>query len=159
MKKQKRIGPAPLAHWLLDYVDAHDIDLTDLAERAGLSAASLYALLNDPERVPTLETCLRLSMATGKSVEEMFRMAGQDGYKPVENLDPDRLELLRSYQELPRHMRHILCMIAQMLERSLSPEEYGGTLLPDCSSAVTPPSLGAFLQVLTGEADEWPIRC
>jgi len=118
MKKQKRIGPAPLAHWLLDYVDAHDIDLTDLAELAGLSAASLYTLLNDPERVPTLETCLRLSMATGKSVEEMFRMAGQDGYKSVENLDPDRLELLRSYQELPRHMRHILCMIAQMLERS-----------------------------------------
>ena len=137
MKKQKRIGSTPLTRWLLDYVDMHTIGLTDLAERAGLSAASLYALLNNPEHVPTLETCLRLSMATGKSVEEMFQMAGQYGYQPVENLDPDCLELLRSYQELPKHMRHILCLIAQILEKALSTEEYRGTLLPSRSSAVT----------------------
>jgi len=152
MRKQARIGPTALADWLLDYVDAHKLDLTDLAEQAGLSVATLYALLHDPERVPPLETCLRLAMATGKSVEEMFRMAGLAGHAPVENLDPDRLELLRSYQELPRHMRHILCLVAQMLERALSSDEYAGTRFP-------PASLGDTLQVLTGMSDEWPIRC
>jgi len=31
IKKQVRIGPTALADWLLDYVDAHKLDLTDLA--------------------------------------------------------------------------------------------------------------------------------
>ena len=68
-------------------------------------------------------------MVTGKSVDELFQMAGLDGYEPMENLDPDRLELLRSYKELPRQMRHTLCLIAQALEESLSHDEYRETLL------------------------------
>ena len=93
-----------------------------------MSAGSLRSLITYPERVPTLETCLRLSMVTGKSVDELFQMAGLDGYEPMENLDPDRLELLRSYQELPQQMRHTLGMIAQILEESISPEDYKETL-------------------------------
>ena len=129
MKKRKSIGTTPLTHWLLDYVDVHNTNLSELALQAGLSAGSLRSLITYPERVPTLETCLRLSMVTGKSVDELFQMAGLNGYEPVENLDPDRLELLRSYQELPRQMRRTLCMIAQVLEETLSHEEYRETLL------------------------------
>ena len=33
MKKRKPIGTTPLTRWMLDYVDAHNIDLTALAER------------------------------------------------------------------------------------------------------------------------------
>jgi hypothetical protein len=97
MKKRKLIGTTPLTRWLLNYVEAHNTNLSELALQVGLSAGSLRSLLNYPERVPTLETCLRISMATGKSVDELFQMAGLDGYEPTENLDPDRLELLKSY--------------------------------------------------------------
>ena len=129
MKKRKSIGSTPLTRWLLDYVDVHKTNLSELVLQAGLSAGSLHSLITYPERVQTLETCLRLSMVTGKSVDELFQMAGLDGYEPMENLDPDRLELLRSYKELPRQMRHTLCLIAQALKESLSHEEYRETLL------------------------------
>lgn len=56
-------------------------------------------------------------------------------------------------------MQHVLCLVAQMLGRAISTNEYTGNRLPGSPSAGTHPSLGDTLQVLTGMSDERPIRC
>ena len=129
MKKRKRIGTTPLTRWLLNYVDAQDTNLSELALQAHLSTGYLHDPINYSECAPTLETCLWLPMASRKSIDERFQITDLDGYEPMKNLNLDRLELLRSYQELPRQMRHTLCMIAQVLEESISPKEYRETPL------------------------------
>jgi hypothetical protein len=53
----------------------------------------------------------------------MFQMDGRGDYGPVEELDPDRLEILRIYKELPKPMHHILCKVALVLEKSIPLDE------------------------------------
>ena len=66
-KKRKPIVTNPLTQWLLEYVDEHDVSLTELSVRAGLSAGSLRSLVKFPERLPSLETCMKLAEVTGKA--------------------------------------------------------------------------------------------
>jgi|GEM_PF-7064218 len=51
----------PFVRWLLGYVDMHDVNLTALSLKAGLSSGSLRSVVNFPSRRPSLETCVRLS--------------------------------------------------------------------------------------------------
>jgi hypothetical protein len=118
MNKRKNIRTTPLTNWLLNFVDEHETNLTELAVKAGLSAGSLRALVKYPERIPALETCLRLSKATGKPVDEILLMAGLNGVS-TEQLDLDRTELLRIYQSLPQPAARILINLARALETSL----------------------------------------
>jgi hypothetical protein len=118
MNKRKNIRTTPLTNWLLNFVDEHETNLTELAVKAGLSAGSLRALVKYPERIPALETCLRLSKATGKPVDEILQMAGLNGVS-TEQLDLDRTELLRIYQSLPQPAARILINLARALETSL----------------------------------------
>jgi DNA-binding XRE family transcriptional regulator len=62
------------------YVKEHETNLTELALKAGLSSGSLGSLVKYPERIPALETCLRLSKVTGKPSDEIFQMAGLQGW-------------------------------------------------------------------------------
>jgi DNA-binding phage protein len=119
MSKRKPITTTPLTRWLLEYVEEHETNLTELALQAGLSGGSLRSLVTYPERIPALETCLRLSKATGKPVEEIFQMAGLNGSEPAEH-DPDRIELIRAYQDLSKPMQHALLAVARALEMSAS---------------------------------------
>jgi hypothetical protein len=118
MNKRKNIRTTPLTNWLLNFVDEHETNLTELAVKAGLSAGSLRALVKYPERIPALETCLRLSKATGKPVDEILQMARLNGVS-TEQLDLDRTELLRIYQSLPQPAARILINLARALETSL----------------------------------------
>jgi DNA-binding XRE family transcriptional regulator len=120
MYKRKPIPTTPLTCWLIAYVEEHETNLTELALKAGLSSGSLRSLVKYPERIPALETCLRLSKVTGKPGDEIFQMAGLDGYEPSEGMDPERLGLLRIYKSLPFPLRRTLVTIAQALETSLS---------------------------------------
>jgi len=120
MSKRKNIPTTPLTCWLIAYITEHETNLTELAIKAGLSSGSLRSLVRYPERIPTLETCLRLSKVTGKPGDEIFQMAGLDGYELSEGLDPDCLGLVRIYKSLPFPMRRTLVTIAQALETSLS---------------------------------------
>lgn len=119
MSKRKPNPTTPLTRWLIAYVEDHDTSLTELALRAGLSAGSLRSLVTYPERIPALETCLRLSKVTGKPAEEIFQMAGLNGIDS-ESLDPDRLGLLQIYQGLPAPMQHALLAVARALAASAS---------------------------------------
>ena len=87
-KKRKQIVTNPLTQWLLDYTDEHDISLTELSVRAGLSAGSLRSLVKFPERLPALETCMKLVEVTGKAPDEIFQMAGLNGVTPTNGHQP-----------------------------------------------------------------------
>ena len=100
-KKRKQIVTNPLTQWLLEYTDEHDISLTELSVRAGLSAGSPRSLVKFPERLPALETCMKLAEVTGKAPDEILQMAGLNGATPTMALNPDSLALVRIYDSLP----------------------------------------------------------
>ena len=106
----------PLVRWLLGYITEKEMTLTELSRLAGLSSGSLRSLVKYPERIPALETCIKLAKATGKPADEILQMAGMNGYESSETLDPDRLLLLQIYQNLPVVMRRALITIAQAID-------------------------------------------
>ena len=110
----------PLVRWLLGYITEKEMTLTELSRLAGLSSGSLRSLVKYPERIPALETCIKLAKATGKPADEILQMAGMNGYESSETLDPDRLLLLQIYQNLPVVMRRALITIAQAIELAQS---------------------------------------
>lgn len=116
-KKRKQIVTNPLTQWLLEYVDEHDVSLTELSVRAGLSAGSLRSLVKFPERLPSLETCMKLAEVTGKAPEEIFQMAGLNGATPTMALNPDRLALVRIYDSLPAPLRQGLVQVARSIQQ------------------------------------------
>lgn len=111
---------SPLANWILAVVDERDITIADLAREARLSHATLRGLITYPERTPTLETCLRLSDATEKPVEEIFTLAGiTTTINPME-VHPDRSELVHLYDSLPNgKARQALLDVARVFSETL----------------------------------------
>jgi hypothetical protein len=110
----------PLVRWLLGYITEKEMTLTELSRLAGLSSGSLRSLVKYPERIPALETCVKLAKATRKPADEILQMAGMNGYESSETLDPDRLQLLQIYQNLPVVMRRALITIAQAIDLAQS---------------------------------------
>ena len=81
MYKRSQIeNSTPLVRWLLSYAIENEITLTELSRKANLSAGSLRSLVKYPERIPALETCIKLAISTGKPAEDILQMAGLDGY-------------------------------------------------------------------------------
>ena len=107
-----------LTKWLIDYTEIHSISLTALAHAAGLSSGTLRSLINHPERIPTIETCIRLSLATDKLPEDIVSMAGvpTPQHLVLELLHPERGELLRIYDQLSSSLRVILVEIARAIQ-------------------------------------------
>jgi len=69
----------PLTHWLLDYVDVHNTNLSELALQAGLSAESLRSLITYPETCSDARNLPAAFDGHRKSVDELFQMAGWTG--------------------------------------------------------------------------------
>ena len=114
-KKRKPLVTNPLTQWLLDFVDEHDTNLTELSLEAGLSSGSLRSLVIHPERKPAVETCIRLAQVTDKSAEEIALLAGLVGITPTEELHPDRINLIRAYDALPASKKKALLKVADAL--------------------------------------------
>ena len=115
-KRSQLANSTPLVRWLLKYAEDHEVTLTELSRQANLSAGSLRSLVKYPERIPALETCIKLAIVTGTPAEEILQLAGLEGYVIPGELDPNRSLLLRIYQSLPIDKRNILVMIAQALQ-------------------------------------------
>ena len=107
-----------LTKWLIEYTKIHSISLTALAHTAGLSSGTLRSLINHPKRIPTIETCIRLSLATDKLPEEIVSMAGvpTPQYLGLEQLHPERGELLSIYDQLSSSLRVVLVEIARAIQ-------------------------------------------
>jgi hypothetical protein len=117
--KQKEMSP--FASWFMAYADENQLNLADLARLAHLSHGTLRSLRDQPERVPTLETCLRLSDATRKPINEVLCLAGIAPLDDVAQAHPDRAELLRTYDNLPDgRLRQSLLDVARAISRSVS---------------------------------------
>jgi len=82
-----------LGQWLLEYVDEHDTILTNLALQAGLSSSALRYLVKESHRFPSVETCLRLAIVTGRSAEEIFEMAGVLAPNGAAQFNPIRMHI------------------------------------------------------------------
>jgi hypothetical protein len=100
LKPHQKANLTPLALWLMDYVREQDTTLTQLSREAGLSLGALRSLVIYPERTPTLETCLRLAQITGRPRQEIIELAGLKAPTDLDSLDPDRIKLLRAYNNL-----------------------------------------------------------
>lgn len=115
--KNKQLSP--LAQWIQDYSQAHGITLTELSRDAGLSDGTLRSLMYYPDRLPTMETCLRLARTTGEPVKTMLQMAGLPISAEIEHYDLDEASLLRIYKDLSTPMRRMLMGIARALQENM----------------------------------------
>ncbi len=115
ISKDERENLSPLGRWLLAYTDEQGITLTGLARQAGLSLGSLRYFVKDPDREPRIETCLRLAEVTDKDAEELFEMAGINAPEGAERFRPNRMELLRNYDQLSGNLRALLLTISREL--------------------------------------------
>ena len=87
MKKNKiPKNDSPFVRWLLSYIDTHEINITALSLKAGLSSGSLRSVVNFPNRRPSLENCVRLAEITGKPIHEISEAteeeAEEDAWRP-----------------------------------------------------------------------------
>lgn len=114
-KPPKRISP--LGAWLLEYVEQNEITLTELSRLAGLSDSTLRSLIYYPDRLPSLETCVRLAKATGQSVSTFLQFAGLSESPGINELNSDRAELLRLFDQLSPSLQRMLVMIAESLQK------------------------------------------
>ncbi len=116
LNQHQKANLTPLAQWLMDYVREQDTTLTQLSREAGLSLGALRSLVIYPERTPTLETCLRLAQITGRPRQEIIELAGLKAPTDLDSLDPDRIKLLRAYNNLRSiQLRQALAAFSEVL--------------------------------------------
>jgi hypothetical protein len=110
-KKYKNLSP--FAEWLVKLAEERETTITTLAKEAGLSPGTLRYLLVEPQRKPTLETCLRLSAISGRPVAELLALGGQDTNQPIDPYHPDRMKIVNIFDHLPPVGRSALLKVAQ----------------------------------------------
>jgi len=116
-RQANKQAQSPLGKWLLDYVADHQLSLTELSRLAGLSDGTLRSLIYFPGRLPSLETCVRLAKATGYPASTFLQLAGIVEEPGVNALDPQRVDLLRLYDQLRPDLQRMLVMIAESLQK------------------------------------------
>ena len=114
-KQEHRLSP--IAQWLLQYVEEHDISLTELARKSGLSDGALRALVRYPERKPTIETCLRLAPSTNREAEEIIELAELQTLKGSKQLHPDRFELINIFDVASYPIKLAILDVARALSK------------------------------------------
>ncbi len=117
MLRKKTRPLSPLARYLIEYVEENETSLTALSRQAGLSPGALRYIIHHAERVPTIETCLKLSHVTGKAPTELMQLGGMtpETTTELENIHPWRMELLRLYDDLPLVLQQALVEMARAL--------------------------------------------
>ncbi len=120
LTSQQKFKLRPLARWLMDTIDRQGLTLTSLARQAGLSSGALRHLVVDPDRVPEVETCLRLAQATNTPASELFHLAGLPyASEQVTELDPDRAALLNIYDAISAPaLRRVLIDVARSIKNA-----------------------------------------
>lgn len=113
----KRKATSPLGTWLLEFVQKNEFTLTELSRLAGLSDNTLRNLIYYPDRLPSLETCVRLAKATGQPASTFLQFAGLSESPGINELNPDRAELLRLFDQLSPSLQRMLVMIAESLQK------------------------------------------
>lgn len=117
LTKEQKAKLTPLGRWLLDYVRDQETNLTALSRGMGMSNNTLRALILYPERTPSLETCLLLAKATGKTREDLIRLAGlKIPETTLQPLDPDRIKLIRIFDNLQPHLQRALLETAEAIQ-------------------------------------------
>jgi transcriptional regulator with XRE-family HTH domain len=117
MYKKLKNKPSHFGQWIVDYVDKNNMTLSDLARMSGLTLGALRSLIVFPDRVPTLETCVRLASATGTPVKELLDLAGVTSPENPEGLHPERLQLLAIYDALPGPLKASFFDLARNLQK------------------------------------------
>jgi hypothetical protein len=100
--------------------------LTAVAHQSGLAPGTLRYLVLEPERKPTLETCLRLSAFAGQSVDELLALANQRSSQPIDPYHPDRLKLMSIFDALPAAGRRVLLEVAELVVGYTAGDQPGG---------------------------------
>jgi len=106
---------SPFATWLLQLADDRKMTLTAVAHQCGLAPGTLRYLVLEPERKPTLETCLRLSAFAGQSVDELLAIANHQSSQPIDPYHPDRLKIMSLFDALPIAGRRVLLEVAELV--------------------------------------------
>jgi hypothetical protein len=100
--------------------------LTAIAHQCGLAPGTLRYLVIEPERKPTLETCLRLSTFAGQSVDELLAIANQRSSQPIDPYHPDRLKIMSIFDALPGAGRRVLLAVAELIVGLTEGSQSGG---------------------------------
>ncbi len=118
-----RKGSSPLGNWLLEYVEQNAVTLTKLSRLAGLSDSTLRNLIYYPNRLPSLETCVRLAKATNQPLSFFLQLSGLSEAPGVNDLNPDRAKLLHLFDQLSPSLQCMLVMLAESLQKFNPPNE------------------------------------
>ena len=116
--KRKHFPSTPFTTWLCNYAEENETTLAVMSLDAGLSRGLLNMYVAYPERKQDLRTILKLSKYTGKSADEIARLAGIAGYRPRDIVDPDIEELVKVYKRLPPSMKSYLLKSAHALSEA-----------------------------------------
>jgi len=109
-KKYKTLSP--FGDWLVRLAEEQDATISGLARKAGLTPGTLRYLVIEPNRKPSLETCLRLSAISGRAVEELLALAGQTEHQVINPYHPDRIKIMSIFDRLPAQGRNALLRVA-----------------------------------------------
>ncbi len=120
-KKYKTLSP--FGDWLIRIADEQGCTISGLARKAGLTPGTLRYLVIEPNRKPSLETCLRLSAITGHAVEELLALAGQTEHQAINPYHPDRIKIMSIFDHLPAEGRSALLRVATALADILEPQK------------------------------------
>jgi DNA-binding XRE family transcriptional regulator len=119
---------SPVGRLIMDYLREQDTTMSALARACALSPSTLRKYVEQPDRQPSIITCIKLAQATDTPVADVLARAGyadvdiaslnQDG--PIE-----QWELLQIYTALPGPYRMALMRTAHVLSDLLN--HAGGT--------------------------------
>jgi hypothetical protein len=124
-RRANKQAKSPLGQWLLDYVAKNQLSLTELSRLAGLSDGTLRSLIYYPDRLPSLETCVRLAKAIGYPASIFLQLASIVEASGVNALDLQRVDLVRMYDQLSPYLQRMLVMIAESLLKFNRPDPPG----------------------------------
>ena len=119
MKRRRHISYSPFGQWLLQQCAERNVSISRLSELAGLAPGTLRYLVIDPERRPTIETCIRLADLLGMTADEVLTIADKTGLGQLPP-HPNRLMLLNIYDELPLIGQDIVLDVAKALKNMAS---------------------------------------
>ncbi len=114
MKRRQHISYSPFGQWLLKQCAERNVSISRLSELAGLSPGTLRHLIIEPERCPSIETCIRLADLFGMSADEVLKIADKEGIGQLPP-HPNRLVLLNIYDDLPLKGQDIVLNVAKSL--------------------------------------------